>query len=106
MRPLVKFIRVGRCILAASTASQSVVKALVVLHVVRHSLLVPLLGVYLVFVAAVLGAYLEVYSVAQQQVTTEVQSTDLALAQETALETGTTLHGARACAARPLHRGR
>jgi len=77
-----------------------------VLHFVRHSLLVPLLGVYLLFVGAVLGTYLEVYSVAQQQVTTEVQSTDVALAQETALETGTTLRGARACAARPLHRGR
>ena len=76
--------------------SQSVVRALAVLHFVRHSLLVPLLGVYLLFVAAVLGAYLEVYSVAQQQVTTEVQSTDLALAQETALETGTTLRSARA----------
>jgi cellulose synthase/poly-beta-1,6-N-acetylglucosamine synthase-like glycosyltransferase len=66
---------------------------LMALHVVPHSLLETLLAVYLLFVAAVLGAYLEVYSVVQQ-VTTEVQSTDLALAQETALETGTTLRSA------------
>ena len=46
---------VGRCILAASSGSQSVVRVLAVLHFVRHSLLVPLLGVYLLFVAAVLG---------------------------------------------------
>jgi PAS domain S-box-containing protein len=85
--------RVGRCILAASAVSQSVVRALAVLHVVRHSLLVPLLGVYLLFVAAVLGAYLEVYSVAQQQVRAEVQTTDLALAQQIALDTDTELRG-------------
>ena len=57
-------------------------------HFVRRSLLVQLLGVYLLFVAAVLGTDLEVNSVAQQQVTAEVQTTDLALAQEIALDTG------------------
>ncbi len=65
-------------------------------HFVRRSLLAQLLGVYLLFVATVLGVDLEVNSVVQQQVQTEVQTTDLALAQEVALETGSTLRGAQA----------
>ncbi len=64
-------------------------------HFVRQSLLVQLLGVYLLFVAGVLGAYLEVNSVAQRQVTTEVQSADLALAQEVALDTAGKLDSVR-----------
>lgn len=63
------------------------------LHLVRRSLLVQLLGVYLLFVAAVLATDLEVNSVAQQQVSAEVQTTDLALAQEIALQTDTQLRG-------------
>lgn len=65
-------------------------------HFVRRSLLAPLLAVYLLFVATVLGVDLEVNAVVQQQVQTEVQTTDLALAQEVALETGSTLRGAQA----------
>jgi len=66
------------------------------LRFVRRSLLVQLLGVYLLFVAAVLGAYLAVNSVAQQQVTAEVKTTDLALAQEIALDTDAKLRGVEA----------
>lgn len=66
------------------------------LHFVRRSLLVQLLGVYLLFVAVVLGAYLEVNSVARRQATTDAQTADLALAQEVALDTAGKLTSVRA----------
>lgn len=60
----------------------------------RRSLLIQLLGVYLIFVAAIFAADLKVNSVAQQQVTSQVQTTDLALAQEISHETENKLGGA------------
>ena len=64
------------------------------LHLVRRSLLVQLLGVYLLFVTVIIGADLKVNDVAQQQVTSQVQTTDLALAQEIAHETDSKLRTA------------
>lgn len=63
---------------------------------VRHSLLAQMVGVYLAFVLVVLGAGLVVNAEMEQQVRGQVQSYDLALAQEIALETSTTLQGAEA----------
>ena len=60
----------------------------------RRSLLVQLLGVYLLFVAAIFAADYKVNAVAQQQVTSQVQTTDLALAQEIARETDDKISGA------------
>ncbi|HEX8917568.1 MAG TPA: ATP-binding protein [Chloroflexota bacterium] len=60
----------------------------------RRSLLVQLLGVYLLFVAAIFAADYKVNAVAQQQVTSQVQTTDLALAQEISRETETKISGA------------
>lgn len=60
----------------------------------RRSLLVQLLGVYLLFVAAIFAADYKVNAVAQQQVTSQVQTTDLALAQEISSETENKISGA------------
>lgn len=60
----------------------------------RRSLLVQLLGVYLVFVVAIFAADYKVNAVAQQQVTSQVQTTDLALAQEISRETENKISGA------------
>lgn len=60
----------------------------------RRSLLVQLLGVYLVFVAAIFAADYKVNAVAQQQVASQVQTTDLALAQEISHETESKFGGA------------
>jgi PAS domain S-box-containing protein len=60
----------------------------------RRSLLVQLLGVYLLFVAAIFAADYKVNAVAQQQVTSQVQTTDLALAQEISRETENKIGGA------------
>lgn len=57
----------------------------------RRSLLVQLLGVYLLFVALVIGIDLKVNEVARQQVISQFQSSDLALAQEIALDTDSQL---------------
>jgi PAS domain S-box-containing protein len=73
------------------------------LGLVRHSLLIQLLGVYLLFVAAVLGTDLEVNAVARQQVRAELQTSDLALAQQVALDTDTELRGVEAAL---IHLGR
>lgn len=62
-------------------------------RVPRGSLLIQLLGVYLLFVALVLGIDFKVNDVAQQQVKSQVQTTDLALAEEIALDTSAQLHG-------------
>ena len=67
---------------------------LAALELPRRSLLAQLLGVYLLFVALVLGIDFQVNAVAQQQVTSQVQTTDLALAQEIALDTDAQVHGA------------
>ncbi|MGH2487744.1 MAG: hypothetical protein ACRDHE_17220 [Ktedonobacterales bacterium] len=55
-------------------------------HLIRRSLLMQLLGVYLLFVVIVLATGLESNAVAQQQLRSEVQTTDLALGQEVALD--------------------
>ncbi len=55
----------------------------------RRSLLMQLLGVYLLFVAIVLASGLEVDAVGQQQLKSQIQTTDLALAQEVAFDTYT-----------------
>ncbi|MBV9279453.1 MAG: GAF domain-containing protein [Chloroflexi bacterium] len=65
------------------------------LHLLRRSLLVQLLGGYLLFVVAVLAIDFQVNAVVQQQVTNQVQTTDLALGQEIAQETHARLDGAR-----------
>lgn len=64
-----------------------------VFNLPRRSLLIQLLGVYLLFVALVLGIDYQVNQVAQQQVRSQVQTTDLALAQEIALDTNAELQG-------------
>ncbi|MEP6774677.1 MAG: cache domain-containing protein, partial [Chloroflexota bacterium] len=65
------------------------------LHFLRRSLLRQLLGVYLIFVSAVLGTGLAVNFIVQDRLRSEVQSSDLALAQAIALETDDSLHDAR-----------
>ncbi|HEX6507282.1 MAG TPA: ATP-binding protein [Chloroflexota bacterium] len=72
----------------------NVLKPLSVLDAPRRSLLVQLLGVYLLFVAAIFAADYKVNVVAQQQVTSQVQTTDLALGQEISHETENKLRGA------------
>src|SRR5437764_6037755 len=57
------------------------------LHFARRSLLVQLLSVYLVFVIVVLIGGVAVNAVVEQQLSTDVQASDEALAQEIALET-------------------
>ncbi len=56
---------------------------------VRRSLLMQLLCVYLVFVLIVLATGIEADRVGQGQLVTEIQSTDVALAQEIAFDTDT-----------------
>lgn len=63
-------------------------------NVPRRSLLAQLLGVYLLFVAAIFAADYKVNDVAQQQVTAQVQTTDLAVAQEISRETDNKIRGA------------
>lgn len=55
-------------------------------HLIRRSLLMQVLGVYLLFVIIVLATGLGSNAVAQQQLRAEVQTTDLALGQEVALD--------------------
>jgi PAS domain S-box-containing protein len=76
---------------------------LAVLDIPRRSLLVQLLGVYLLFVAAIFAADYKVNAVAQQQVTSQVQTTDLALAQEIARETENKIRGAESTLVRLSH---
>src|SRR5258708_6251861 len=57
------------------------------LHLVRQSLLVQLLSVYLLFVIVVLIGGVEVNAVVEQQLRNDAQASDQALAQEIALET-------------------
>src|SRR5689334_2083394 len=61
---------------------------------VRRSLLTQVLGVYLLFVTAVLATGWAVNTVVQQQLQTNVQAADLALAQAIALQTDIELHDA------------
>ena len=64
------------------------------LHFARRSLLVQLLSVYLVFVIIVLIGGVVVNAVVEQQLSTDVQASDEALAQEIALETSLQLQSA------------
>src|SRR5258706_11819790 len=57
------------------------------LHLVRQSLLVQLLSVYLLFVIAVLIGGVEVNAVVEQQLRNDAQASDQAQAQQIALET-------------------
>ncbi|GCE22450.1 ATP-binding protein [Dictyobacter kobayashii] len=57
------------------------------LHLVRRSLLMQLLSVYLLFVCVVLVGGVAVNNVVEQQLRNDVQASDQALAQEIALET-------------------
>ncbi len=66
-----------------------------ILRFSRHSLLGQLLGVYLIFVATVLGTGLAVNANVQARLRSEVQASDLALAQAIALETSDALRDAR-----------
>jgi PAS domain S-box-containing protein len=61
----------------------------------RQSLLVRLLGAYLLFVALVLGTGFAVNRVMQGQIQADVQRADLALAQAIALDVDAKLRGAR-----------
>ncbi|HEU5099627.1 MAG TPA: ATP-binding protein [Roseiflexaceae bacterium] len=61
----------------------------------RQSLLVRLLGVYLLFVAVVLGTGYAVNLVMQQQLRTDVHAADLSLAQAIAGDVDSKLRGAR-----------
>ena len=61
-------------------------------HLLRRSLLLQLLGVYLLFVAIVLASGLEADAVGQQQLKSQIQTTDLALAQEVAFDTYTKIN--------------
>lgn len=65
------------------------------LRFIRRSLLGQLLGVYLLFVSAVLLTGLAVNAVVQDNLRAEVQSSDLALAQGIALETDDSVRDAR-----------
>jgi len=64
------------------------------LHFARRSLLVQLLSVYLLFVIVVLIGGVVVNAVVEQQLSTDVQASDEALAQEIALETSLHLRDA------------
>src|SRR2546421_2244933 len=61
--------------------------ALAMLHLMRRSLLIQLLSVYLLFVVIVLLGGLGVNAVVEQKLRNDVQVSDQALAQEIALET-------------------
>jgi signal transduction histidine kinase/HAMP domain-containing protein len=65
------------------------------LRFLRRSLLRQLLGVYALFVVAVLGTGLAVNAGVQTRLRSEVQASDLALAQAIALETSDALRDAR-----------
>src|SRR6476661_3262633 len=65
------------------------------LRFLRRSLLRQLLGVYALFVIAVLGTGLAVNAGVQTRLRSEVQASDLALAQAIALETSDALRDAR-----------
>lgn len=56
-------------------------------HLMRRSLLIQLLSIYLLFVVIVLLGGLEVNAVVEQKLRNDVQASDQALAQEIALET-------------------
>jgi PAS domain S-box-containing protein len=60
-------------------------------QLVRGSLLVQMLGIYLVFVLVVLAAGAAVDAVVQQRLQSDVQASDQALAQEIAIDTSHTL---------------
>src|ERR1051326_1428097 len=60
---------------------------LAMLHLMRRSLLIQLLSVYLLFVVVVLLGGLGVNAVVEQKLSNDVQASDQALAQEIALET-------------------
>lgn len=65
----------------------------------QQSLLVQLLSGYLLFVLIVLGTGLIVNAVVQQELQSQVQASDLALAQEMAIETSIKLDNAKASVA-------
>jgi signal transduction histidine kinase len=67
----------------------------VAIHPTRQSLLIRLLGAYLLFVAVVLGTGYAVNRVMQGQIQADVQRADLALAQAIALDVDAKLRGAR-----------
>lgn len=60
-------------------------------QMVRRSLLMQLLSVYLIFVLIVLATGIEADRVGQQQLVAEIQTTDVALAQEIAFDTNSRL---------------
>lgn len=62
-------------------------------QLVRRSLLVQLLGVYLVFVLIVIISGIEVDAVGQRQIREQIRAGDLVLAQEVAFDTYTTISG-------------
>ena len=66
-------------------------KVLAMVQLLRRSLLGQLIGVYLLFVVIVLASGFEADVVGQQQLRSEIQTTDLALAQEVAFDTYTNL---------------
>lgn len=63
-------------------------------YVVRRSLLLQLLSMYLLFVIVVLAGGLGVNAIIEQRLSDDVQASDQALAQEIALETGLQLRDA------------
>ncbi len=63
-------------------------------YVVRRSLLLQLLSVYLLFVVVVLAGGLAVNAIVEQHLSDDVYASDRALAQEIALETGLRLQDA------------
>lgn len=63
-------------------------------QIMRRSLLIQLVSVYLLFVATILGAGVGVNTVIEQRLRHDVEASDQALAQEIALDTGHTLLGA------------
>src|SRR6266487_1288016 len=67
---------------------------LAMLHIVRRSLLIQMLSVYLLFVVVVLLGGVGVNAVVEQQLRNDAQASDQALAQEIALETGLHLRDA------------
>ncbi len=64
-------------------------------NLIRRSLLVQLLGVYLLFVLVAVGAGFVVSQQVQERLQAEVQASDLALAQTIALETDTKIRNER-----------
>ncbi|MGE5334040.1 MAG: ATP-binding protein [Nitrososphaerota archaeon] len=68
-------------------------KASAMAQFVRRSLLVQLLGVYLVFVLIVIGSGVEVDAVGRRQIRAQIRANDLVLAQEVAFDTYTTISG-------------